>query len=271
MHFRPIFVSERIAPEEGFIDISALSRGEPAVPRAFVWRGQRYHVTKTRSQKRVVGLDRGDTYLRRHYYDVETADALRMKLYFERNPSDRSKSKAWWLYTLTYPEPELQTARLLLRRWTFADRDEFRRMTQDPAVMRYMHHGVPLTDAEADSALQSTVERYDQLGFGDWAIVHRESLEILGESGLGLLEGTNEVEIGWMLFPDHWGKGFAFEAASAVKQYATGTLGCDHLTALTRPQNVRSIALALKLGLQQTGRVTHMGHDMLKFETHVPR
>lgn len=243
-----------------------MARGEPAVPKAFVWRNQRFDVARTHGSKRAMGEDRGDAYVRRHYYDIETTDALRMSLYFERNPSDRTKRKAWWLYTLTFPEPILETPRLFMRRWTFADRDAFRRMTQDPIVMRFMHDSVPLSDEEADSALASTIERYEQLGFGDWAIVERDGGAIIGESGLGMLEGIDEIEIGWMLLPDHWGKGLALEAAAAVKNYAQRELGLDRLTALTRPDNARSIVLAGRLGMQQTGRLIHRGHEMLKFE-----
>jgi [ribosomal protein S5]-alanine N-acetyltransferase len=267
MHSQPIFVSERIAPEPGHFDIAALARGEPAVPRAFTWRGQRYEVARTWAADKALGVDRGDTYVGRHYYDVETADALRMSLYFERNPNDRSKPKAWWLYTLAYPEALLETPRLLLRRWTFADRDAFRRMTQDAETMRFMHDSLPLTNGEADAALQSTIERYAQLGFGDWAIVLRNSGDILGESGLGPIEGTTQIEIGWMLLPNYWGQGFAYEAASAVKNYAASQLALKHLSALVRPGNARSIALAVKLGLRETGRLVHHGHEMLKFET----
>ena len=266
IHSRPIFVSERITPEPGYFDIAPLARGEPAVPKAFVWRNQRFDVARTHGSKRSMGEDRGDAYIRRHYYDVETSDALRMSLYFERNPSDRTKRKAWWLYTVTFPEPVLDTPRLLMRRWTFADRDAFRRMTQDPDVMRFIHENVPLSDQEADSALVSTIERYEQLGFGDWAIIERDSGAIIGESGLGMLEGTDEIEIGWMLLPSHWGKGLAFEAAAAVKKYAHVELRLGRLIALTQPENARSIELAGRLGLQRTGRLIHRGHEMLKFE-----
>ena len=266
MYFQPIFVSERIAPEPGYFDIAAMARGEPAAPRAFVWRGQRYDVARAQPAKRVMGSDRGDSYVRRHYYDVETTDALRMSLYFERNPSDRSKPKAWWLYTFTFPEPEIETPRLLLRRWTYADRDAFARMTQDPDVMRYVHENVPLTDREVDSALASTIERYERLGFGDWALVDRQSTQIIGESGLGRLEGHRDIEIGWMILPEHWGKGLAFEAASAVKDHAITALQLPRLFALTRPDNARSIRLAERLGLCETGRVVHENHEMLKFE-----
>ncbi len=242
-----------------------MARGEPGVPKAFSWRGERFEVARIVATKRAMGEDRGDVYLRRHYYEVETTDALRMALYFERNPSDRSKRKAWWLYTVAFPDPVIETSRLLLRRWTYADRGAFRHMTADPDVMRFIHDSVPLSGSEADRALANTVTHY-KFGFGDWAIIARESGTIMGESGLTMLEGNDEIEIGWMLLPKYWGFGYASEAARAVKQYAFETLGLKRVVALARPANDRSIALICKLGMQPIGRTMHRGHEMLKFD-----
>ena len=220
-----------------------------------------------------MGEDRGDSYVRRHYYDIETTDALRMSLYFERNPSDRSKRKVWWIYTVTLPEPVIETERLVLRRWTCVDRDAFQLMVADPEVMRHLHALVPMSDAEADEALAATIRR-DALGFGDWAIQDRTSGEIMGESGLTAVDAAGderfgeigEVEIGWMLRRPFWGQGYALEAASAVKRFAFEPLGMRSLVAFVRPDNDRSSRLAEKLGLQLIGKVTNdRGLEMLKY------
>lgn len=271
---KPQFVSERISPEAGSFDLSGMSRGEPSLPTAFTWRGQRYRVARTTATRRSMGEDRGDVYVRRHYYDIETADALRMSLYFERNPSDRSRRKFWWLYTVTLPDPIIETERLALRRWTYTDREAFRLMVADPAVMRHLHALVPMSNAEADEALAATIGRYDA-GFGDWAIEEHASGEIIGESGLTSVDaggdervgGAGEVEIGWMLRTPFWGQGYAFEAASAVKRFARESLNMPNLVAFVRPDNERASHLAVKLGMQLVARVTNKrGHDMLKYE-----
>jgi RimJ/RimL family protein N-acetyltransferase len=270
----PQFISERIAPEPGTFDIAAMSRGEPSLPKAFAWREHCYQVARTLATRRQMGEDRGDNYVRRHYYDIETTDALRMTLYFERNPTSHRKRKEWWLYTLMLPDPVIETERLLLRRWTYADRDSFRHMVGDAEVMLHLHDLVPMSDAEADTSLAATIRRYD-VGFGDWAIELRASGEIIGESGLTPVDaggderfgGQGEVEIGWLLRPQHWGAGYAFEAASAVKQYAFGPLDMARLVAFVRPDNDRSQRLARKLGMQQTGHITNKrGLEMLTFE-----
>jgi RimJ/RimL family protein N-acetyltransferase len=258
------FISERIAAEPGAFEPGAMSRGEPALPRAFRWRGERFQVARVLQSTRRMGRDRGDAYVRRHYHDVETADAVRMTLYFDRNPSDRGARKQWWLYTLAFPEPVIITERLDLRRWTFADRDAFFGMVQDPDLMLHLHDFVPMSDDEAQAALEDTIARY-RVGYGDWAIVDRASGEIVGESGLTPL--APDVEITWMLFPRFQGRGYAREAAEAVQRYAFDMLGLPKLVAHIRPANERSARIAEKLGMRRVGSIVNArGQEMVEYE-----
>jgi RimJ/RimL family protein N-acetyltransferase len=266
---KPAFISERITPEPGSSDVGAMSRGEPGVPKAFVWRGGRFETGSLRSTRRDMGTDRGDVYVRRHYYEIETVDQLRMVIYFDRNPSDRSKRKAWWLYTLAFPEPVIVTPRLTLRRWTYADRDDFRAMVADTDTMIHLHDSVPLTSAQADDALHDTIEHY-AAGYGDWAIVAREGGAIMGESGLTSLRENGEVELGYMLRRPYWGRGYAFEAAAAVKAYAFDELRLERIVALSRPENAASIKILERLDMKPLGRAMHRGHDMLRYEARSP-
>ena len=98
------FVSEPIQPEAGTFDTEAMARAEPGVPRAFVWRGERYAVAAVLAKWKTHGEDRGDTYVRRHWFDVVTESGHRMRLYFDRNPTNRGRAKGrWWLYTVEQP------------------------------------------------------------------------------------------------------------------------------------------------------------------------
>ena len=95
------FVSEPIEPEAGTADIAAMSRGEPGLPRAFTWRKNRYEIASVEGTRRSMGRDRGDVYVRKHFYDVVTTCGKRMTLYFERNPTHTSARKhRWWLYSI---------------------------------------------------------------------------------------------------------------------------------------------------------------------------
>jgi hypothetical protein len=98
------FVSEPIRPDGGPADIEAMARGEPGLPRAFVWRERRFEIANVVSRWRSLGTDRGDNYIRRHWYDIETDDGQRMRIYFDRNPGRRGSSQdRWWLYTVEDP------------------------------------------------------------------------------------------------------------------------------------------------------------------------
>jgi hypothetical protein len=95
------FVSEAITPEFGSFDASAMARGEPGVPRVFAWRGTQYVVARVLSTWKTSSTDRGDLYLRRHWYAVQTAGGQEMTLYCERQTKNHKRPKArWWLYSV---------------------------------------------------------------------------------------------------------------------------------------------------------------------------
>jgi hypothetical protein len=100
----PKFVSEPIEPKVGSADITAMSRGEPGLPQAFTWRGKEYRISAVRSSRKGLKEDRGDVYVRRHYYEIETTSGEQMTIYFDRNPTGGGKHKQrWWLYTIQEP------------------------------------------------------------------------------------------------------------------------------------------------------------------------
>jgi uncharacterized protein DUF6504 len=95
------FVSEPLTPEPGSGSVEAMSRGEPGLPKAFRWRGQRYEIASVQSSWKSRGEDRGDVYVRRHWYDVVTVCGRHMRLYFDRNPGrGGTKSKGWWVFSV---------------------------------------------------------------------------------------------------------------------------------------------------------------------------
>jgi hypothetical protein len=98
------FVSEPIQPVAGTFDTTGMTKGEPGLPRRFVWRQEEYAVTDVLETWKELGPCRtGDSekYLRKHWFKVRTEDGLEMTLYFERQARSKSQSKArWWLYTI---------------------------------------------------------------------------------------------------------------------------------------------------------------------------
>jgi hypothetical protein len=92
------FVSEAIQPlGEGF-DTDAMGRGEPGLPYAFTWRDQTLTVAEIITKRKGTKVDRGDTYVKRHYFDVKLSDGRNATIYFERQA--KPNQPRWWLYTI---------------------------------------------------------------------------------------------------------------------------------------------------------------------------
>lgn len=92
------FVGHAIAPaDDGFITPARAS--EPPVPRAFRWDDRTFDVCAVRRSWRTTKTDRGDVYLKRHWFELETASGERLEVYFDRE--SRRGAPRWWLYSLT--------------------------------------------------------------------------------------------------------------------------------------------------------------------------
>lgn len=145
----------------------------------------------------------------------------------------------------------IETERLILRRWTDADRVPFHAMGRDHAVMEFL--GPLQTPAETDTAIDHLNSYLDSHGYTFWAVEHRLDGAFLGFTGLkpGPV-GTplyNKVEIGWRLATAFHGLGYAREAAAASIKWAWANLPDDEILAMTVRENSRSWGLMERLGM----------------------
>jgi phosphoribosylglycinamide formyltransferase-1 len=92
------FVSEPLTPLTALYDAAGPSRGEPALPAGFRWREESLDVAAVRRTWRSTKDDRGDTYLKRHWYEIALRDGRTAVVYFDRGA--RRGTPRWWLYTL---------------------------------------------------------------------------------------------------------------------------------------------------------------------------
>jgi RimJ/RimL family protein N-acetyltransferase len=113
---------------------------------------------------------------------------------------------------------EIETPRLLLRRWREEDLDAYARLCADPEVMRYLP--APLSLEESAEQMAGFARHWEERGFGLWAVEERASGVFIGFLGLmyhdGWPEGEHKTaEVGWRLSRAHWGRGLATEGALA--------------------------------------------------------
>jgi RimJ/RimL family protein N-acetyltransferase len=148
---------------------------------------------------------------------------------------------------------QLHTERLLLRHWTDADLAPFAALNADPAVMEFFPEALDRTQSDALAA--EIRRRMDASGWGMWAVEVKASQNFVGFVGLNTNEVTprgENVEIGWRLSRDSWGKGYATEAALAALHYAFAELHLDSVVAFTTVNNLRSRAVMERLGMHNT-------------------
>lgn len=141
------------------------------------------------------------------------------------------------------------TPRLLLRRIDRDDLDFFAALFADPEVMRFSM-GVR-TREESAQWIERTTGLYAERGYGAWGIVEKRSSQLMGFCGLldQTIDGTPEVEVAYRLAEPYWGQGFAPEAAAAVRDLAFNEFGLARVIALIDPNNVRSVRVAEKIGM----------------------
>lgn len=155
---------------------------------------------------------------------------------------------------------DLRGERVLLRRWTEDDLAPFAAMNADPRVME--HYPATLTREESDSFVRERVEpHFAEHGFGLWAVEVPGAAPFVGYVGLSLPGFEAHfmpcVEIGWRLGFEHWGKGYATEAARVAVEFGFSEAGLDEIVSFTVPENRRSIAVMERLGMTYAGEFDH--------------
>jgi len=143
----------------------------------------------------------------------------------------------------------LETPRLLLRKFTAQDADALEAFLGDSVVMEY--YPAALDRRGVQDWIERNIGRYDRDGHGLWAVVLRDSHQLIGDCGCVMqeVEGRNEVEVGYHVRRDLWGRGYATEAARACVEYAFSRLGAERVISMIRPANVASRRVAEKNGM----------------------
>jgi RimJ/RimL family protein N-acetyltransferase len=156
---------------------------------------------------------------------------------------------------------QIETERLILRKLKKSDAKALHEAYSDPEVMRYIGLG-ETRDLEGTRAwIDRSLQRWKLDGFGHHAIERKEDGRVLGRAGFlvwnpdtwetGTIAEFGEhsvVELGWLLAREHWGNGYAVEAATALRDHAFTSLGLSRLISLILRGNDRSVRVAEKIG-----------------------
>jgi RimJ/RimL family protein N-acetyltransferase len=141
---------------------------------------------------------------------------------------------------------------LRLRRWLPADLAPFAVLNSDPRVTEYLPE--PLSREESDALVARIDAHFDRHGFGLWAVEVCDQTSFAGFVGLSVPQFeahfTPCVEIGWRLGAEHWGHGYATEAAAAVLGVGFELLRLAEIVSFTVPGNARSRRVMQRIGMK---------------------
>lgn len=158
----------------------------------------------------------------------------------------------------------LETERLYLREMEQSDYASLCKILQDAEVMYAYEHA--FDDDEAQAWLDKQIKRYEDYGFGLWAVILKETGEMIGQCGLTMQEcdGQEVVEVGYLFQKSFWHQGYATEAAIACKEYAFDKLNVDEVYSIIRDNNIASQNVAKRNGMTCKGSFTkrYYGIDM---------
>ncbi len=145
----------------------------------------------------------------------------------------------------------LETERLILRQLTNDDAPFILELLNEPSFIQNIADRKVRTIEDAQAyILNGPVSSYEKHGFGSYLAILKETNESIGMCGLIKRDGLEDVDIGYALLPRFWSKGYAVEAAQAVKEYARDVIGLSRLVAIVDPANEASIRVLEKIGLR---------------------
>lgn len=150
----------------------------------------------------------------------------------------------------------IETARLILRPVTLADAPFILRLVTQASWLQFIgDKGVHDVASAERYLLEGPMAMQAQYGFALQLVALRDGDTPIGLCGLIKRDSLPDPDLGFALLDEHAGRGYAFEAASAIMDFAKGTLGLTRVLAIATPDNERSAALLGKLGFRAEGPI----------------
>jgi ribosomal-protein-alanine N-acetyltransferase len=162
--------------------------------------------------------------------------------------------------------PTITTERLTLRPFVEQDADPLYHILAQEGVLCYFPNPEPPPPDRIERFVSHQIKHWEDHGFGWWAVELRTEQKLIGWNGLQYLPETDEIEIGYLLNRDYWGRGLATEGARPGLRFGFETLGLERIIALTHPENVASQRVIAKLGMAFTNEADYFGMHVCRFE-----
>ena len=161
----------------------------------------------------------------------------------------------------------IETERLQLRNYTLMDAPFVYSLMNSEGWLKNIGDRNIKTLGDAEYYIEvNYFSNYEKYGYGPYLVSLKETGMPIGSAGLFKRDDLEHPDVGFAFLPEFWHKGFAFEAADAVMQFALNNLNIKKIAGITLPNNLSSINLLKKLGLSEVGNYTFEdGENLLLF------
>jgi RimJ/RimL family protein N-acetyltransferase len=159
----------------------------------------------------------------------------------------------------------IHTERLIIRAFTIDDVPAIHAVLySDPDAMHFI--GGPHSVERTRQGIAGYIEHQRAAGYSFWAVIDRESGVLIGEAGLYPMNGVGpDIELGYALGREWWGRGYATEAAGAILNAAFETLSAPRVVAVAKRENTGSLHVLDKLGFRFEGERDAWGARQMFF------
>ncbi|MFA5738417.1 MAG: GNAT family N-acetyltransferase [Bacteroidales bacterium] len=163
----------------------------------------------------------------------------------------------------------IETSRLYLRQLIIQYISNLSLVLSDKESMRYYPHA--LSNEEVEKWIERNIERYNNDGFGLWAVIRKADNQFLGDCGITLqnIDGDILPEIGFHIIKTYCNKGYATEAAEACKKYAIDVLGFKSIYSYSEVGNKASQRVSSKIGMTRVRTFKKDGTEEVVYEFHL--
>nr|WP_321232101.1 GNAT family protein [uncultured Psychroserpens sp.] len=147
--------------------------------------------------------------------------------------------------------PELESERLLYKAYKKEDAKTLLNMRSHKAVSKYMDTTIPKRVEDTEKRIEGYQNAFNENKGITWAIIEKISNHLIGDFGIWRIDRQNcRGEIGYILHPDFWKKGYMTEAMNTLIRYGFNELNLHSYEANVNINNENSKALLLKFGFK---------------------
>ena len=161
--------------------------------------------------------------------------------------------------------PTIETPRTILRAFNGDEAGALQAILAEPGVLRYFPSSTPPEVERVARIIASQWKHWDERGYGWWAVEEKNTGKLMGWSGLGYLDESDETEIKYLFGRSFWGQGFATESSLVGIEYAFNQTVVETVIGLTHLENFASQRVLKKLGLSFRNQAEYFGMQCRRF------